>query len=86
MPSSPLSFTLDNHHVIDTGRVFPVCRNTLHMLTKSRFGRHFQSVGDGKVHYGIFPDCGKSVPFASAGTVPGASAKAASSSSGGGCC
>lgn len=42
--SSPKSFTLDNHHVMDTGRVFPVCRNTLHMLTGTRFARHFEKV------------------------------------------
>lgn len=87
--SSPKSFTLDNHHVMDTGRVFPVCRNTLHMLTGTRFARHFEKVGDGKIHYGIYPDCGKTIPFASAGgelaTTSSSAAKPAASK-GGGCC
>lgn len=87
--TSPQSFTLDNHHVMDAGRVFPVCRNTLHMLTGTRFARHFDKVGDGKIHYGIYPDCGKPIPFSSADSNAGAapSAKPASSSGAkGGCC
>lgn len=88
---SPNSFTLDNHHTMDAGRVFPVCRNTLHMLMGTRFGRHFDKIGDGNTHYGIYPDCGKPIPFASAGdsgagatSSGGASAKPAASK--GGCC
>ena len=91
--SSPHSFTLDNHHTMDTGRVFPVCRNTLHMLMGTRFARHFDKIGDGKIHYGIYPDCGKPIPFASAGdssapAVGGGSAapKAKPAASKGGCC
>lgn len=93
--SSPQSFTLDNHHTMDTGRVFPVCRNTLHMLMETRFARHFEKVGDGKTHYGIYPDCGKPIPFASAGEAsagagacgPAAAPKAAKAKpAAGGCC
>lgn len=91
MASSPQSFTLDNHHTMDTGRVFPVCRNTLHMLMGTRFARYFDKVGDGKTHYGIYPDCGKPIPFASAGAASGGGAAAgakpaAAASTGGGCC
>lgn len=176
VPSSPNSFSLDNHHVMDAGRVFPVCRNTLHMLTGTRFARHFEKVrglvhvfvkggvfgdmfptnhsiwlygtklhedegsvqlfwrriqhyvwddfnlmihvalfvfschvyffaqtwfrsttqvGDGKTHYGIYPDCGKSTPFASADSSASTASRATpavsksaskSASKGGGCC
>lgn len=91
--SSPKAFTLDNHHTMDTGRVFPVCRNTLHMLMGTRFAPHFDKVGDGKTHYGIYPDCGKTIPFASAsesgagaGSGAASAAKPAASKGGGGCC
>lgn len=90
--SSPKAFTLDNHHTMDAGRAFPVCRNTLHMLMGTRFARHFDKVGDGKTHFGIYPDCGKSIPFASAGgggvttAASGAVNKPAPAASKGGCC
>ncbi len=94
IPSSPEAFTLDNHHTMDTGRVFPVCRNTLHMLMGTRFAPHFDKVGDGKTHFGIYPDCGKAIPFASAGEGstgagscgPAQTAAAKPAASKGGCC
>lgn len=76
MHSLPESFSLDIHHTMETDREFPVCRNTLLMLMGTRFSRHFDKVGDGKVHNGICRDCGKSIPFVSAHT---ASIRAASS-------
>eukprot|EP00127_Corallochytrium_limacisporum_P007415 Clim_evm18s251 gene=Clim_evmTU18s251 len=66
IPSSPKKFTLDNHHIIDTGKVFPVCGNTYDMLAKSRFAKHFEFIGDTSTHYGIFKDCGTGVPYESA--------------------
>lgn len=91
LATSPRSFTLDNHHTMDAGRVFPVCRNTLHMLMGTRFARHFEKVGGGETHFGIFPDCGKAIPFSSAGDssvgVDSSSvAKAKPAASKGGCC
>ncbi len=56
-------FTLDNHHVIEKGRVFPVCGNTFRMLKESRFAPHFDFIGDFGTHYGIFPGCGTNIPF-----------------------
>eukprot|EP00611_Tribonema_gayanum_P022334 TRINITY_DN4461_c0_g1_i3.p1 TRINITY_DN4461_c0_g1~~TRINITY_DN4461_c0_g1_i3.p1 ORF type:complete len:429 (-),score=110.52 TRINITY_DN4461_c0_g1_i3:268-1374(-) len=82
VPTSPQAFTLDAHHTIQAGRVFPVCRNTLRMLTGTRFAPHFDVVGAGKQHYGLFEGCGKAIPFASASD----SAAAAGGGSGGGCC
>ena len=60
------SFRLDNHHVMHTGRVFPVCGNTFAMLHESRFREHFEFIGDRSRHFGIFPGCGTAVPFSSA--------------------
>jgi len=34
------------------------------MLAETRFKPHFSFVGDFATHYGIFPGCGTSIPFA----------------------
>ena len=57
------SFTLDKHHVIEAGRVFPVCGNTWRMLAETRFAPHFDFYGDFSRHYGVFAGCGTSMPF-----------------------
>lgn len=77
VPEQPDAFALDGHHLIEKGKVFPVCGNTWRMLADTRFAPHFDFVGDFATHYGIFPGCGTSIPFATA------SAPAKSS---GGCC
>ena len=59
----PNGFLLDEHHYIETGKVFPVCGNTWLMLERSRFQEHFRFIGDFSTHYGIFPGCGLSIPF-----------------------
>lgn len=59
-------FALDNHHVMEKGRAFPVCGNTFRMLRESRFAPYFEFIGEGKTHYGIFPGCGAEMPFAAA--------------------
>jgi SAM-dependent methyltransferase len=58
-------FNLDAHHRFEVGRVVPVCGNTVSMLKRTRFSPHFDLVGNGERHYGIFPGCGTSMPFAS---------------------
>ena len=60
----PDAFELDSHHLIERGKVFPVCGNTWHMLAETRFAAHFDFIGDFSTHYGIFPGCGTSIPFA----------------------
>ncbi|MFC7291402.1 methyltransferase domain-containing protein [Hirschia litorea] len=50
-------FELDTEHKIEAGRVFPVCRNTLKMLTQTRFSRFFDVLGNGDTHLGPFPGC-----------------------------
>lgn len=56
-------FALDKHHVIERGKVFPVCGNTWMMLQHSRFAPHFEFIGDFSRHFGIFAGCGTSLPF-----------------------
>ncbi|HEC17265.1 MAG TPA: methyltransferase domain-containing protein [Sedimenticola sp.] len=53
----------DKHHVIERGRVFPVCGNTYRMLRESRFAEHFEFLGSWDTHYGIFNGCGTVLPF-----------------------
>ncbi len=50
-------FTLDVEHHIETGRVFPVCKNTLKMLTDTRFSKFFEVIGNGDTHFGPFSGC-----------------------------
>ena len=54
---------LDDHHVIEAGKVFPVCGNTWMMLQDSRFAPHFEFIGSFDTHYGIFAGCGGNSPF-----------------------
>ena len=68
------AFTLDGHHVIETGKVFPVCGNTWRMLHDTRFKPHFTFLGDFSRHYGIFAGCGTNLPFASGATTAAAGA------------
>ncbi|MFP1677822.1 methyltransferase domain-containing protein [Alloalcanivorax sp. C16-2] len=63
LAEQPDAFVLDDHHVMETGRVFPVCGNTWLMLAESRFAGHFEFIGDFSRHFGIFEGCGLSVPF-----------------------
>ena len=60
---APHAFELDDHHVMETGKVFPVCGNTWKMLADTRFADHFTFIGDFSTHYGIFEGCGGESPF-----------------------
>ena len=66
LKNSETIFALDNHHVIEKGRIFPVCGNTYRMLKESRFAGYFEFIGDMSTHYGIFPGCGTAAPFGEA--------------------
>ncbi|WP_208347608.1 methyltransferase domain-containing protein [Pseudaestuariivita rosea] len=61
--NAPHAFVLDDHHVMETGKVFPVCGNTWMMLADTRFADHFQFIGDFDTHYGVFEGCGANAPF-----------------------
>ena len=68
VPHHPDVFRLDGHHVIETGKVFPVCGNTYRMLNSTRFASHFEFYGDWETHYGIFEGCGLALPFSTNST------------------
>jgi SAM-dependent methyltransferase len=73
IPNAAHSLLLDKHHEFETGRVFPVCGNTWHMLHSTRFASHFDFIGDFSKHFGIFEGCGTSMPY-EAGTSAGPAA------------
>lgn len=66
-------FVLDKHHMIEAGRVFPVCGNTWMMLHDSRFAEHFDFVGGFSRHFGVFDGCGGGLPFDANGNAEAAS-------------
>lgn len=72
------AFVLDGHHEFRTGKIYSVCGNTYNMLHQTRFRDHFDFFGDFSKHYGIFPGCGKNIPFESA--------KRGGAAGAGGCC
>ena len=59
----PDTFVLDEHHVIEKGKLFPVCGNTYRMLHDSRLKEHFNFHGTWDSHYGIFEGCGSIMPY-----------------------
>jgi len=63
IPHQETAFSLDAHHHIATGKVFPVCGNTWRMLHDTRFQAHFEFIGNWDTHYGIFEGCGDAMPF-----------------------
>ena len=42
VPEQPDAFELDGHHLIERGKVFPVCGNTWRMLADTRFAPAFR--------------------------------------------
>ena len=74
-------FRLDAHHLIERGRLFPVCGNTYRMLQETRFKPYFEFHGNWETHFGIFQDCGTEVPFGGAKSSTATTGKTSS-----GCC
>lgn len=56
-------FTLDKGHVIEAGRIFPICGNSWLMLSESRFAGYFDFVGNFDRHFGVFEGCGGGLPY-----------------------
>ncbi|MEE9447246.1 MAG: methyltransferase domain-containing protein [Arenicellales bacterium] len=73
------AYLLDKHHLIERGKMFPVCGNTYRMLAESRIAEHFEFHGNMNTHFGIFEGCGSALPYDE-------TSAAESSSTGGGCC
>jgi len=66
IPTFESGYSLDDHHHMETGKIFPVCGNTYRMLKDTRFKEHFEFIGTWDKHYGIFDGCGTSIPYSSA--------------------
>jgi ubiquinone/menaquinone biosynthesis C-methylase UbiE len=49
------AFRLDDHHLFEVGRPERVCGNTAAMLSRTRFARFFEVLGDRSVHFGAYP-------------------------------
>lgn len=81
--NAELSFTMDNGHVFEKGKVEPVCGNSFLMLQKTRFAKYFEFIGNFEKHYGIFPGCGNDNPFSSLHELSSGNKSGASSAS---CC
>lgn len=60
------AWSLDDHHKMETGKIFPVCGNTYNMLKQTRFEKHFEFIGNWDKHFGIFEGCGTNIPYSSA--------------------
>lgn len=84
IPRHPSGWSLDDHHYMETGKVFPVCGNTWNMLEQTRFKEHFDFIGNFDTHYGIFEGCGTNIPYQSATT--GVSSKGSNGGGGGAAC
>lgn len=63
VPHNEQLFRLDKHHLIEKGRIFPVCGNTYRTLKESRFAPYFEFLGNTDTHFGIFDGCGTFMPF-----------------------
>lgn len=63
IPEQPKSYRLDKHHLIDAGRMFPVCGNSWKMLAETRLAPHFEFFGNFERHFGVFQGCGAAMPY-----------------------
>ncbi|GJM25655.1 MAG: methyltransferase [Phycisphaerae bacterium] len=57
MTECPAHFTLDDHHDFVAKKPMLVCGNSASMVSRTRFGRHFEVIGTRNTHFGAF-DCG----------------------------
>jgi len=57
IPGCPHYFDLDDHHRFFTGKPMLVCGNTASMISRTRYGKAFNVVGNRDVHYGVFGGC-----------------------------
>jgi hypothetical protein len=54
---------LDEHHYFEKNKWESVCGNTFRMLKQTRFEKYYDFEGSFEQHFGIFPGCGKTLPF-----------------------
>ncbi len=54
LPKQTARFQLDDHHLFESSKPVPVCRNTARMLSETRLAQHF-IVSPPQRHFGLFP-------------------------------
>jgi ubiquinone/menaquinone biosynthesis C-methylase UbiE len=50
-------FELDANHLFEINRPEHVCKNTADMLSKTRYKKYFEIIGNTNRHYGVFKGC-----------------------------
>jgi SAM-dependent methyltransferase len=85
-PEFTTSFVLDDHHTFEKDKWVPVCKNTAHMLTDTRFGCQFEVRGEASTHFGLFDCTNKPSLSGALSPVPLATPAMGSSNGGGACC
>lgn len=53
---TPNYFVLDDHHLFESNKAYPVCSNTADILSKTRYSEYFKVIGNTNSHFGLF-DC-----------------------------
>lgn len=54
---SELEFQLDTNHLFEINRPEHVCKNTADMLSKTRYKKYFEIIGNTDIHFGEFTGC-----------------------------
>ena len=52
-----IEFELDANHLFEINRPEHICKNTADMLSKTRYKKYFEIIGDTKQHFGEFKGC-----------------------------
>jgi len=65
IPENITHFSLDDHHLFETGKALKVCGNTADMIGQTRYRKHFRISGDKSTHMGPF-DCASEITNTSA--------------------
>ncbi len=52
-----MEFQLDSNHLFEINRPEHVCKNTADMLSKTRYKKYFEIIGDTTKHFGEFTGC-----------------------------
>jgi len=54
---SEMEFQLDSNHLFEINRPEHVCKNTADMLSKTRYKKYFDIIGNTDIHFGEFKGC-----------------------------
>mgnify|MGYP000473965285 CR=1 FL=1 len=57
IPECEVEFQLDSNHLFEINRPEHVCKNTADMLSKTRYKKYFEIIGNTNIHFGEFKGC-----------------------------